>query len=235
MKLDWLKLLLFRTKPTKKSISHMDIVAALRDSGMEITDRAVREAEMGLGEMLATMKKRRIPRPEHPGDFVLRLLNSLGAGIYDPDTGAWMPTSADVYSFDAEAVDIEHMYALFLQGIAAIIPDAQFTEVTETIREREHPDMPAEEMKPGELPLEGYKSVAFTLNGHRYERELEYHGDWFDETAIGWINEILAREGFPGRLHFFYDGGQGLILLYGDEAFGERLMKIIPERYHGRK
>ena len=56
-------------------------------------------------------------------------------------------------------------------------------------------------------------------------------GDWFSEEAITWVNEVLAREGFPGKLHMFFDGGQGLILFYGDDAYGEALRKVVPRLF----
>ena len=37
-----------------------------------------------------------------------------------------------------------------------------------------------------------------------------------------------CQEGFEGRIHACDDNGQGLILFYGDEAYGETLRRIIP-------
>ena len=70
--------------------------------------------------------------------------------------------------------------------------------------------------------------VSFTINGHRYGRELFSLGDWFNAEAIGWVNEVLEQEGFDGRIHACDDNGQGLILFYGDEAYGETLRRILP-------
>ena len=70
------------------------------------------------------------------------------------------------------------------------------------------------------------------LNGKRFERELDYYADWFNDYSIAWINEVLAQEGFGGRLHGFSDGMQGLILLYGDDAFLQKVNAVIPETYN---
>ena len=60
---------------------------------------------------------------------------------------------------------------------------------------------------------------------------MNYYGDWFDETAIDQINMILAAEEFTGRIIAYMDGGQGLILFYGDDAFAVQLDKIMPRPY----
>ena len=83
---------------------------------------------------------------------------------------------------------------------------------------------------PGRHP-EGITTVRFTLNGHSHEMRMNYYGDWFDESAIDQINTILAAEEFTGRIIAYMDGGQGLILFYGDDAFAVQLEKIMPLPY----
>ena len=226
--LDWLKNLLFGQKrKTPENMTHQETVTALRNLGIEIPDETVRETEKAVADMVSYWKTAGSDRGEQYYDFVLLLLSRLGEGEYDFETGVWTPTSSQVYSFDTEVYDIEHMYTLFLKGVSSIVPGFECTDVTEhiTVRTEE------EAARIGSLSAEGTTDVAFTLNGHRYERQLDFMGDWFSEEAITWVNEVLAREGFPGKLHMFFDGGQGLILFYGDDAYGKELRKVVPRLF----
>ena len=54
-----------------------------------------------------------------------------------------------------------------------------------------------------------------------------YYGDWFNEEAIAWINDVLEQEGFEGRLYDFFDGGQGIILIYGSEEKAGQLGQLL--------
>ena len=202
----------------KAGMTHAETVEAFRALGIDVPEETVREAEQSVTRMLE-----RFSDEEQPWDFPLMLLGHLGVGEYDFDTGTWTATSSDVYAFDAEIFDIEHMYTLFLQGVSSIVPGFVFTGVTEVIVEWD------EEEAGRQTGAEGTTLVRFTLNGRAYERKLNFYGDWFDTAAIDWINEVLRAEGFEGQLCAFSDGGQGLILFYGDEGRIERLKSVIPQ------
>lgn len=202
-------------------MTHAETVTAFRDLGIDVPDDAVRETEQWLTSMYSQSSME-----EQPWEFPLSLLRCLGWGDYNYDTGAWTATSSDVYAFDTEVFDINHMYTLFLQGISSIVPGFACANVTEVIDEWDETETVAKGLLTG---AEGITTVRFTLNGHAYERQLNFYGDWFDSAAIDWINEVLTAEGFDGQLCSFYDGGQGLILFYGDEARLERLRKVIPQ------
>ena len=225
-------------------IPHAETVTAFRNLGIDVPEETVREVEQSLTEMCASFSIR-----EEPWDFPLMLLSRLGAGTYDFDTGDWTSTSTDVYSFDAEVFDIDHMYTLFLQGVSSIVPAFICTDVTEVIDgwdegwDEEWGDGWDEEWDEewgdgwdegwdeewGNGWDEGTTTVRFTLNQHTYERQLSFYGDWFNTEAIDWINEVLTAEGFDGQLCGFSDGGQGLILFYGDEARIKQLREVIPQ------
>ena len=202
-------------------IPHEETVAALRGLGIDVPEETVQEVEQSIADMTEMFSLR-----EQPGDFPLMLLSCLGQGTYDFDTGVWTPTSSDVYSFDAEIFDIDHMYTLFLQGVSSIVPGFICTDVTEVIEESYDAEADPEDFLTGP---EGTTTVRFTLNRHTYERQLSFYGDWFNTDAIDWVNEMLTAEGFDGQLCAFSDGGQGLILFYGDEARIEQLEKVIPQ------
>ncbi len=55
---------------------------------------------------------------------------------------------------------------------------------------------------------------------------MDDYGDWSSEEAIVRINEVL-QEGFDGRLYGFFDGGQGLILIYGSEEKADQLEQLL--------
>ena len=202
-------------------MTHAETVAALRGLGIDVPEETVRKAEQELSQ-----SKQRFSIDEQPWDFALVLLTDLGFGEYNYDTGVWTATSSDVYAFDAEIFDISHMYSLFLQGVSSIVPGFVCADVSEAIDEWDEAELAANSASPG---AEGVTTVRFTLNGHPYERRLNFYGDWFDSSAIDWINEVLAAEGFDGRLCAFSDGGQGLILFYGDDARIEQLRQVIPQ------
>ena len=67
------------------------------------------------------------------GEFPMILLTLVGMGEYDDETGAWTPTSKDVYAFYTEAVDPENMYHRFLRGVSAIVPGFEPEDVQEVI------------------------------------------------------------------------------------------------------
>lgn len=151
--------------------------------------------------------------PATPQEYALQLLMVLGMGEFDPVDDIWTPTSPDLYAFDAEFYDIDTMYALFLEGVAAIVPGFTPTAITETPME--------------DCEASGIKTVSLSLNGHSYQRDLTYQGDWFDGDAIAWVNEVLHQEGFPGQLHACFDGLQGILLLYGDADRAEKVMELL--------
>ena len=225
--------ILFGTGYKQKQIAmtHEETVAAFRELGITIPDEAVLDTERSLEAMKAQRSGYGISWGEQPWDFPMMLLDRVGWGVFDYETGEWIPTSSDVYAFDAEVFDICHMYTLFLQGVSAIVPGFVCSDVTEVIGEWGEAKIMAEYPEPFLRHPEGTVTVRFTLNGHSHEMILNYYGDWFDETAIDMINDILTEEGFPGRLRAYMDGGQGLILFYGDDAFAARLEEIMPTPY----
>ena len=211
-------------------IPHDKTVDALRSLGIEVPDQTVEQTERNLEEMILWSRQAFPSRKEQPWEFTLMLLDRIGWGNYDYVTGEWTPTSSDVYAFDAEVFDICHMYTLFLQGVSSIVPGFVCTDIAEVIDEWDETEIAAGSPLPGSRP-EGITTVRFTLNGHSHEMRMNYYGDWFDETAIDQINTILAAEGFSGRIIAYMDGGQGLILFYGDDAFAGQLEKIMPLPY----
>ena len=210
------------------------VLDRLKAIGIEISPEVLSQYEKGW----QAMQKRGTNQRETDAFYAQSILLIQGMGDYDYDTDVWTPTSSQVYSFDAEVYNVGSMYRLFLQGVAAIVPGFDYTDAEESTEEAERQVFPmdsAEDMEAyleewralGHMPDEGVTTVSFRLNGHVYRKELGFRGDWFNEDAISWVNEVLEQEGFGERLYAFFDGGQGLILIYGGPERADALAQII--------
>ena len=169
-----------------------ETVKALRELGIDIPDRKLEAFEKNAAGWKKEYDKLGWPMPELDA---ISLLGSIGMG--NDDSGVWVQSSANVYAFDAEIYDTDNMYTLFLQGIASIVPGFDPKEVREETREYEMtPELEEKReqaAREGRMFAEGTTTVSFLLNGHRYERIFGFFGDWFDDTAISWINEVLKK------------------------------------------
>ena len=188
------------------------IVARLAEQEIHVSDEQLAAFAEAYGEALAEMEENsHIPEEvkaglrdyyASEGGLTSELLFFLGGGEYDYDTGAWTATSADVYAFDAEVYDIEHMYTLFLQGVQAIVPGIQISDIQEDF-DWERLDY-------------GTRGVSFTCNGTPYSVELVSQGDWLNSEIIDFMNDVLRQENCSGRLYSVTDDAdQMVILLYG--------------------
>lgn len=222
--MDILKSLLPNRKPAEvpPRPNHEETVTALRELGIEIPDAVVTEIEDWMDYEKQFVAEYGHSYTETEYEFPLQLLYTVGVGEYDYDTWTWTPSSSDIFAFDTEIFDISRMYTNFLAGISAIVPGFEPVEIVEEIheddRERDWTDLFD--------ASEGTTTVSFTLNGKRYERELDYYGDWFNAEAIDWVNEILEQQGFENRIYCLFDGYQGLILYYGDDLMDEQIRSI---------
>ena len=196
--------------------------ARLRLQALDIavSDALAGEVEQAQAVMAQHMAKSGMHAKEATaGSTVYDLLISMGCGDYSQDTGEWMPTSDRVYAFDAEVYDVEHMYAQFLRGMQAIIPDIAITDVREDLS-----GMTEEMSFSGFIGVDGTRSVDFRVNGHSYSVTLESRGDWFNEDMIAFFMDVLEKEQYPGRLHQITgDMDQMVILFYGSDADALRL------------
>lgn len=214
-------------KKGAENMTHAETVAALRGLGIEIPEKAVEETEAFMASQKAEWAKVGLDVPEVADTFATNLLMSVGLGEYDDDMETWTPGSSEVYAFDAEVFDIDNMYRQFFRGLSAIIPGFEPTDIHESVDECAEGDFEED----GAPAAEGKTTVSFVLNGERYEWELDFYGDWFNEKAIALTNDVLAQQGFKGRIYTFADGMQGVMLFYGDEAYGKRLREIIPQPF----
>ena len=206
------------------AVSPDRVAEALRSLGIQIPDEILAETKARMEDDQSYRKQCEWAVRVTDADFAVNLLIAVGQGVYDYETYTWTPTSSDVYAFDAEVFDVENMYRLFLQGVQAIVPGFFCGGVQETLKE-------GWGLKNlligGGLGAEGVKTVSFQLNGKTYQKDLNYYHDWFDESAIPWINGVLAEEGFSGQLYMFDSGYQEIILIYGDRQRADALAELL--------
>ena len=197
---------------------------ALQDLGIDIDDGIVERLKQELAGDDMPDIWRILVRARLSDECFLTysMLQLAGMGNYDEETGEWTPTSHKVYSFDAEFYDIGHMYTLFLQGVQAIVPDVEITDIqedlshmTDTVKWPYTPDSP---------PVNGTRSVSFACNGHPYSVTLPSWLDWINTDIIPFMNDVLEKEGCPGRLYVVSDDlDQIVIMIYGAEAQADAL------------
>ncbi|MBQ8555292.1 MAG: hypothetical protein IJ438_05390 [Clostridia bacterium] len=201
-------------------------IAMLSSAGVTVTAQAM-EAARTQQEELAVLYARAGIEYDVDSDVELAhlALLHLGMGTF-ADDGSWTPSSSEVYAFDAEVFDIENMYALFLQGVQAIVPEVTIAEVQEDLS-----GMRTGTPLAGLLGLswdEGTRRVSFLCNGHPYEKELTNYGDWFDAAMIDYMNEVLLAEGCEHRLHVVSsDYDQLVILIYGTQKQAHMLRVLL--------
>jgi len=177
------------------------------------------EAFKGLGfggitaEMVRMLEKQNAELlPGVELDKAAVLLSILGRGDYNLETGDWEPGSNGVYSFDIEAWNAAEMYTYFLKGVAALGGgELDFTEISENL----------EGVDWGEGT--GERTVMFCWNGQFYTLVAEQHGIWFDLQVAERLGEIVAEHGNGRKLFFARDGHQECIVLYGDDAWAEKV------------
>ena len=206
------------------SFSPEQVADALRALDIQISDEIFADTKARMEDYLGYRKQCDWAVQVTAADFAVNLLVAVGQGVYDYDTYAWTPASSDVYAFDAEVFDIENMYRLFLQGVQSIVPGFSCEDVQETLTEGWSIK---NLLMGGGLRAEGVKTVSFQLNGKTYQKDLNYYHDWFDTAAVRWINDVLAAEGFAGRLYMFDDGYQEIILIYGDQQRANALADLL--------
>lgn len=174
---------------------------ALEEIGIKISDKVFETvADMNdLGSRLT------------PDGAAYDLVVFEGAGEFDEETGVWSANSSVIYAFEIEIADVDRMYTQYFQGLNTIIPGAPFTAIEEDLSEM------TDEMSyvndPALLPTNGKRSVAFLCNGTAYRITLDSLGDWFNVEMLGFTNEVLKKEGFPGKLHILCKGYDLMVIL----------------------
>ncbi len=143
------------------------------------------------------------------------LLMELGYRKYDEETWEVVEYSKQAYWLDFEGWDISTDYIEILKGVAAMSDgELEFTDMQEDIYNVNW------EKGTGAI------DVTFKCNGNPYEFEAKVINDWIDADFIGYINEVLDKEGYTKNLYACYDNGQGNILFYRDDAWAKRFVEL---------
>lgn len=143
------------------------------------------------------------------------LLMELGYPTYDEDTWEVVEYSKQAYWMDFEGWDISTDYIQILKGVAAMSEgEVTFTDMME--------DIYNVDWDKGE----GTIDVTFKCSGELYEFEAKVEDDWIDTDFIGFLNEVLDSEGYTKNIYACYDGGQGNVLFYRDEAWAKRFVEL---------
>lgn len=188
---------------------------ALEKLGYPLSDSVFETALQQHRMMQAWYSQAGMEAASSQGDMVYQLLLCLGIGEYDYDALTWTPTSDRIYVFDAEFFNIVGMYTEFLQGVQAIMPEAQITNVREDLSGMNE-------------YLEGSRKVSFECNGHAYVKTLKSEGDWLNGEIIDFLNQVLQVEGFKKQLHIVSDGwDQMVFLICGTEEDAATLRRLM--------
>lgn len=143
------------------------------------------------------------------------LLMELGYPKYDEDTWKVIEYSKQAYWMDFEGWDISRDYIDILNGIMAMSDgELLFDEIEENCENVDWEE--------GTGTIE----VTFKCNGNSYEFEADVMNDWIDADFIGYMNEVLNKEGYTKNIYACYDGGQGNILFYRDEAWAKEFVGL---------
>ncbi|WP_310603741.1 hypothetical protein [Anaerosporobacter sp.] len=143
------------------------------------------------------------------------ILDSIGGGTFDYDSGEWTSTSDSVYSFDVEMFWVDKMYTQFLEGVSAITyyDDIRFTEIEEQTG-----------LKDSETGKE-IQRIRFRCNEKQYQYDAVVDNDWFDVGMIAYMNEVLKEHNSEKQLWVTSDGYQNCILFYETAEWAKEFEK----------
>lgn len=183
---------LFEQAMERGPVPKEELATVLQEFGLEVPDSVEFDSEM---------------------DFRSVLL-SLGWGEFDYDQKLWMPTSRQVFAFDAEVYDIDHMYLNYMKGIQAISQE----ELTITDVKQDNSGVNWDEPS-------GTVVVTFRLNGMECRYDADFQGDWLDVRIRQALNGYLKQLGIEKRF-YATDGVQGEIVFFCTEEWARKFEEV---------
>ena len=211
-------------------------VEKLRGLGFDVDEQIIQEIEKQTAAFMSEINS----NPNIPDEFrqmyqsmyesdnqmMFDTLLYMGMGDFNQETGEWTPGSGQVYAFDAEGSEIEHMYTLFLRGVQSIVPDVAISDIQEDLSRLTDEMIPSETV--AWMHTDGKRTVSFLCNGHPYSIELESWGDWINISILDFMNEVLEKEGCPDRLHIVSDEmDQLVIMIYSTQERADMIKSLI--------
>lgn len=211
-------------------------IEKLRQLGFDVDDRGLQEIENQTAAFMSEITgnpsipdeiKQMFQRKyESDNQTMFDILLNLGMGDFNDTTGEWTPKSSQVYAFDAEVFDIEHMYTLFLQGVQSIVPDVVISDIQEDLSQLTDVMIPSETVE--WMQTNGKRTLSFICNNHPYSIELESWGDWINMNILDFMNEVLEKEGCPNRLHVIsHEMDQLVIMIYSTQERADMIKPLI--------
>ena len=197
---------------------HPQLRAELEALGFQIEDEAYQAAIQSYTEYIQEIDSLGLMDDFYLSKefFAHTLLINLGMGSYAEETWAWTPSSDQIFAFDAEVFSVETMYTDFMNGVQAIVDDADFTEISEDYSGLDE-------------NLEGIRSVSFNCNNRPYTLNMQSMGDWINLNGIlPFVNRVLAEQGCSGQLDVISDPFDQIILIvYGSSERTATLRTLI--------
>lgn len=183
---------LFEQAMERGPVPKEELATVLQGFGLEVPDSVEFDSEM---------------------DFRSVLL-SLGWGEFNYDQKLWTPTSRQVFAFDAEVYDIDHMYLNYMKGIQAISQG----ELTITDVKQDNSGVNWDEPS-------GTVVVTFRLNGMECRYDADFQGDWLDVRIRQALNGYLKQLGIEKRF-YATDGAQGEIVFFCTEEWARKFEEV---------
>lgn len=190
------------------SMSYTEIADELKKLGItEISDEMISSLEAEW-QQFSEEEKQYI-------DKVTMLLTGIGCGSYDEETWEWTPSSATVYAFDMEFLNIESMYTEFLTGVSAVGKgDLDFSAIEENLDKVDWDNGT------------GSRSVKFEWKGGNCYLGAEMMNDWFDFSFADELNVMIAARCEGKQLYFGHDGYQMIYVFYCDSEWASEFEDV---------
>ena len=143
-------------------------------------------------------------------DKMLFILSNIGHGDYNFETGEWKSTSKYIYSFDAEAYDLNKMYTLLFDGISSITNgEVVFSNIVEDSQNAYYENN------------DDIQKIFFELNGEKYAYDAIVNDDWIDIRLLNYVNRILEEQNYSKQFYFMSDGYQDCIIFYCNKNWAD--------------
>ena len=127
------------------------------------------------------------------------------AGIWDPETEEWTPSTSGIFWYDLEVMYVDTMYEDLLTGLSAMAPSLEFYNVQTDFSKADH------ETGTGTV------TVSFDYQDDHYSFEALYDYDWLDMTILFGLMDIFHQDEWEEDLYYAYDG-QGVYLYYNTKS-----------------
>lgn len=142
------------------------------------------------------------------GSKLKMLLYTMGMGEYDMETQDWTPPEGGVSFFSYSAVTMDGMYTSLLSDLSSMTGGE--LSITDILEE----------------PFDNGSRIriTFLLNGEAQTMEADNFGEWYDESILNTLNELLAGTG--KQLYFATNDDYSCFIFYADtqwaQAFSDR-------------